>query len=259
MVPTPEQSLEIPESETVSIEMRESRAGGLMAETDASFQNELAALKQKILRMPGATSDIAKIEKAGEDRNALLQLLALAVMPDPVLAQRDIMRGRQKALRSMAGRMRTLAKDAEAMALDPENDPKFWAAIWSRDEQDLVTVLSAARDEPLLGLFEGMHRHAKNAENRARAIGMYLRRNAPIERRLGAVLLVQHVHQRTGKLCENELARLLTDASEAAGHKKNFSAYQLRKIFQRYIQPDCRTNMAGQAGMYGLGSDKPLP
>ena len=257
MVPTSKRNLEISESQTVSIEMKKNCTGVLMAETDESFQAELTALKRKIPRILHADRDIATIVEAGEDRDALLQLLALAVMPAPLSAASDLMRGRQEALRSMARRMRTLADEAEAIAFDPVNDVKLWAAIWSRDPEGVVATLAKPKEGSLLRLFEGMRHHARNAENRANAIGMYLRKNAPIERRLGVVLLLQHVHQRTGKVCENELARLLMDATEAAGHKKTFSADKLRKTFQRYVQPHLRHMPGEQPGMYGLGSDKP--
>jgi hypothetical protein len=192
----------------------------------------VAQIKRRILAARDSQVDLDRIVKAGADRGALLDLLARAVAPQEEI-RAEKFRAKQRQLESIAGQVRTVTRHAERLA----NDPSYylhlyspWAGRNAEDYKKRKAALLASRWP-----FAAMRSYAEWAEKQARAFGWWLRRNSQKEGNLGIMFLLLQVHLWTGRLFGPELARLLTDASEAAGEKVSFSSSQLDKMFERHM------------------------
>jgi hypothetical protein len=82
-----------------------------------------------------------------------------------------------------------------------------------------------------------MQLYAKNCRERAKEFGNLLREHPPRQKRLMIDCLVLEVWLLTGKYHDKEIAFLLTNASEAAGHKRVFTEDQIKKQRQKYVVP----------------------
>lgn len=164
------------------------------------------------------------------DRAFLFYLLAAAVVPHPP-AYRNAMLRRQDKWKSLARRLKTDANRAERLATG--HFSYFEAYALSLDDS-----FRDAKHEAPQTLFRAMRAYADFAHHQARLLGAFLRKMGEVEKRnVGAMNLLIYVQAATGKLCENELARLLTEAHELAGSKTTFSAGQLRKVWERHVLP----------------------
>jgi hypothetical protein len=197
---------------------------------------KIAQIKRGIIATRGSQADLGRIVKAGAVRgaslDALLDLLASAVAPQEEISA-DEVRAKQRQLESIAGQVRTVTRHAERLANDPSYYLHFYSPFAGRDAKDYKK-----REAALLASrwpFAAMRSYAEWAEIQARAFGWWLRRNSQKESNLGIMFLLLQVHLWTGRLFEPELARLLTDASEAAGEKVFFSSSRLTKMFNRHV------------------------
>jgi hypothetical protein len=183
--------------------------------------------------MMRCAQDLGVIDEAGANRKILLNLLARAVIKPKERSLADRIRLKQRQLRTVAKRVRTVTTDAERLAKDNYSYLQFYSPFASKDfeRHKLEETARLASRWP----FEAMRRYAGWAEKEANAFGLLLRRNAQKENNLGVLFLLFWVYSQTGKLFENQLARLLTDASEVAGQGHTFSPSKLRKMFQRHV------------------------
>ena len=203
------------------------------------FKNRIAGLEREIAK--NGPRELEVLERAGVDRKAMLRFLALAADEEGAKSWADLMRARQGALKSIAGRMETLARDAEERVNDPFSVIQTWAFFFAHG-----SVLGMKFPEPLKAAagvsftISGMRVLAKTWKDEARGIGKFLKRYANGRVNLGVPLLLLRVCMCLGKPEPDrweELANLLTDAFEAAGKSKHFSADWLRKTWKRRGKP----------------------
>lgn len=194
------------------------------------WQVDIKARERVIARNGGHDLDV--LAAAGVDRNVLLKLLALAPSRDRTWT--GIMRQRQAALKSLSRRMDTLAREAKQRARDPLSVVQFWAYT-SGGWGDLGMKLPGPmiQDPGIALVISGMVVLAKRMKEQARRFGRYLKAYGRAD--VGVVLLLVRYRMFRPKMDHfNELARLLTDAFEAAGMNKSFSADGLRKTYKRH-------------------------
>jgi hypothetical protein len=169
-------------------------------------------------------------------RETLLEVLATAAAHARIGGSEAIlaapMRRRARQLRSLAEQMRTVANHAERLANDKDSNLDPWARLMPGALGGKCSVDEVDWCKP--DLIETMRRCAERAVFQARAFGFYTRRRIGQDRWLDAKILVDLVKADTGQSFYSNLARLLTDAYEAAGVSRTFSAEQLRKIVSRY-------------------------
>jgi hypothetical protein len=198
-------------------------------------QTTIYEIKRKIRTAPGAWRDLQRITKSGVERDALLSMLTMAVMPIPGKSDASRMRKAQRQLRSLAKQLRTVASHAERLGLDPYThlellSPFADLAFERFKEQE-------PRRRAPVGLFRAMRGYADWTEEQARKFGRCLRKNSQKEGDLGVMFLLFQVHSQTGELFAAALARLLTEASQAVGRPREFTADQLTKMFERHVLP----------------------
>jgi hypothetical protein len=192
-------------------------------------------IKRNLLATEGIERDLTPIVNKGADRDALLNLLAKAVMGKVGPSDSNRIRKKQLELRSIARQVRTVIEHAERVANNRLNYLEFFSPFtnsnlelyWEKETRRRVGRWP----------FQGMREFADWAEEEARKFGLLLRHNAQKEADLSIFWLLSWVHSRTGHLFEAQLARLLTDASEAAGQATDFTPAQISKMFRRHVLP----------------------
>jgi hypothetical protein len=198
---------------------------------------ELRELEKKIEK--AGSSDLDRLSKAGMDRSAMIKLLALAANGNR--GSLSYMRDRHAALKSLARRLRTMARDAKKVVEDPFCKIQTWAYLSGGGAIGMPkpTLWEDVVGVPLIA--SGMGVFANILDKEAKEFGRFLRRVSRIE--TGVVLLLtrcwlfQNLRTRKPQLRLthlNEIARLLSDAFEAAGKTESFSADGLRQIFKRH-------------------------
>jgi hypothetical protein len=125
-----------------------------------------------------------------------------------------------------------VAKHAQRISLDPLCDGILWLKILATAKLEKLETEYAP-----IWLFEFMRRYAKSRREIARIFGSILRNYTPIQKRKMISCLLAEVWIRTGKYHDKEIALLLTNACEAAGHKRVFTEDQIKKHRQRYVVP----------------------
>jgi hypothetical protein len=184
------------------------------------------------LRKKGA-KDLSVLKGAGIDRERLVRLLAVAASGDELW--KDVMRSRKEALLGIARRMDTLANDAEKQANDPLCNVDGWISLNGGHFLGMARPESWAERDPCVPvIIAGMRAWAKIWKGEARRLGGYLRTFAQTDSSI--VLLLLYVRSCAHGIKHfDELARLLTDAFEAAGKHKSFSADGLRQTYKRNV------------------------
>jgi hypothetical protein len=84
-------------------------------------------------------------------------------------------------------------------------------------------------------MLRAMCAYEQYALSMATEFGRFSRSQAQLNRRREIGVLVRYVRQKTGRNCDEEIARLLTDAHVAVGSKKTFRADQVKKLRQRHV------------------------
>jgi hypothetical protein len=207
--------------------------GALTSRTVDGYATELARIKRKLIAGSNAKRDLDRIVAAGANRAILVDLIAKAVIERPEDPVAERMRSKQTELKSIDLKLRTLAPQVERLAKDSSTYLEHWSPFANKGHERHKEEETKRRAS--LAPFQAMLDYAEWAKNQATSFGQCLRRNSQKESKLGVLWLLLWVHSQTGNLFENELARLLTDAAEAAGLAKDFSASQLRKMFDRNI------------------------
>ncbi|HEV2304640.1 MAG TPA: hypothetical protein VGR93_03915 [Candidatus Acidoferrales bacterium] len=206
------------------------------------WRREMECIKQKIAKK--GAHDLKRLERAGVPREISLELLALTAARDDAMIQ--VMRRRRDKLKSLAGRMERIGHDLQEAVNDPLMRMAFWVyyeafgAILGMKEPKSWTWKDA---DP--GAFLGpstMRVFAKMFREEAKKFSIFLRRYGRADSRQGVGLLLLRVYllrirregdnlragRRFVKLTPKRgpdqldaVARLLTDAFEAAGVNKS--------------------------------------
>jgi len=175
--------------------------------------------------------DLDVLARAGADRKSMETLLALAAIEDRKRLLK-LMRQRQSALKSMSRRMDLLAKETKDQINDPTSVVQFWAFMNGWNALGMPFPKTMADDPGAELIVAGMRAMAKILWEQAKRFGLYLRAWGKTD--IGVALLLARYRMFNPKMSHlEELARLLTDAFEAVGKQKCFSADGLRKTYAR--------------------------
>ena len=153
---------------------------------------------------------------------------------------------RNRKVENLADQLEMVARHAERVSLDPLCYCTLWAALLGLGKWEHVQPV--AQRAPTF-MFAPMRAYAKNCRDRARAFGKILRDHPPRWRRMMLDCLLLEVWHTTGRYHDAEVARLVTDAFEAAGKKsKQFTEDQIKKHRQRHVMPRIKLRQARLAG-----------
>jgi hypothetical protein len=195
-------------------------------------EREHRELQERILTIPGSQHVLRKLTSEGANREKVLSLLANAVID--VGSWRKPVRAKKRELESIANQLETVAKHGQRISLDPLCYGTFWLALLGIAKWEVV---KPAKERAPAWIFGWMQLYAKNCRERAKEFGNLLREHPPRQKRLMIDCLVLEVWLLTGKYHDKEIAFLLTNASEAAGHKRVFTEDQIKKQRQKYVVP----------------------
>ncbi len=195
-------------------------------------EREHRKLQERILTIPGSQRVLSKLTNESANREKVLSLLADAV--NVVGFWRKPVRGKKRELESIANQLETVAKHAQRISLDPLCYGTFWLAVLGIAKWEVVKPPKERAPTWIFGL---MRLYAKNCRDRAKEFGKLLRQHPPRQKRMMIDCLLLEVWLLTGKYHDKEIAFLLTNASEAAGHKRVFTEDQIKKQRQKYVVP----------------------
>jgi hypothetical protein len=200
----------------------------------ARWERGVAEIERKIDRP--SSRDLDTLTRAGAVRKTLVHLLALTASKGGSKWWKELMRRRQDALRHLAKRMETLATLAEKQSGDVTYRSKLYFYLLGGGGVIGMEEPKPLKEVPGVGfVISGMRVLAKTFRDEAKQMTLFLRHSGQTDS--GLVHLLVRVflwtHQSSDRHYD-ELARLLTDAFEAAGKKDVFSADQLRKIWSRH-------------------------
>jgi hypothetical protein len=195
-------------------------------------EREHRDLQDRILAIPDSERLLRKLTKEGANREKVLSLLAGAV--ENVDFWRKPVRGKKRELESIANQLETVAQHAQRISLDPLCYCTPWAAMLGIAEWDMV---KPSKERAPVWIFGLMRMYANNCRDRAKAFGNLLKEHAPRQKRTAIDCLLLQVWLQTGKYHDKEIAFLLTNAAEAAGHKRVFTEDQIKKHRQKYVVP----------------------
>jgi hypothetical protein len=203
---------------------------------DDEMDRDYREWKERVERIEGNVSrvgrrDLDVLARVGADRKSMVTLLALAAIEDRKWLLK-LMRQHQSALKSTSRRMDLLAKEAKERINDPMSAVQFWAFMNGGNALGMQFPKTMANDPGAEFVVAGMRAMAKILGEQAKRFGLYLRVWGKTD--IGVALLMARYRMFNPKMSHlEELARLLTDAFEAAGKQKCFSADGLRKTYAR--------------------------
>jgi hypothetical protein len=170
-------------------------------------------------------------------QDTLLRHLALAADGVDGLGLLESMRGKAAALRSLAGQLETLERHVRRIAEDPFSYVRMWAYVLSRFRGKPPELHPKA---PIF-LLARMSGYAEALRGEARLIGLYLKQNTPVEKRVGVMVplrflwLTRAARRDPRKMNYNALAHLFNYAWEAADRPETFTAAQIQKMAERHL------------------------
>jgi hypothetical protein len=195
------------------------------------FEERIERLEREIAKKD--RGQLAVLARAGIDREKVLLLLALAADDPGNKCWAEHMRNERDRLRSVAGRMETIVRDAKKCAANPFSRLSTWAFFVAGAAVGMKWPKPWTEDPTVRFIVAGMPVLAKLLRQEAERFGQFLR--ASSRRELGVVLLLLRVCISNPKHnCFQELALLLTEAYEVAGRHKVFSADGLRATWKRH-------------------------
>jgi hypothetical protein len=203
----------------------------------AEFGRRIAKIEQKIAQKLESHTELNILTRAGLEKKALFKMLALAVYEQGNKSWASLMRTKQEALKSIARRMKTIARDAERRAADPFSHIQTWfflAAYGGKLGMEWPQLLASDPCFPLL--ISGMRLLAQSWTVHARKFGRFLDRFGDVRTNEGVPLFLCWVCIRLRKskpVYWPELATILTDAFGANGVQKSFSADWLQKLWRK--------------------------
>jgi hypothetical protein len=218
-------------------------SGGLSSHDEiegrADFDERIMALEKKIAKKieKDGRKDLDILMKAGVERKALLRVLACVVNEEDTKGWTDLMRARQAALRSIAGRMMILARDAEERAHDPFSMVQTYFFFWAYGSfLGMKWPKSLAEDPTFPFIVSNMRTLARRWRDQADRFGRFLKRygNKGTNPGIALFLCMVCIWLRKSKPTHwYALANILTDSFEAAGVRRPFSADWLQKVWKR--------------------------
>jgi hypothetical protein len=195
------------------------------------FEQKFDELKGKIAKTSGAKKDLWTLKEDGADPDLILEQLTHIIWDLPMACRKDMERHQDKLART-AKALHYAAEAVERVSRDPSCYPGSWMAVlnrhaaWSEVKRQMFVPSRMLR---------GMRAYEKYALDIAKMFGEIRRKQAQLIRMEKIGSLVAYIRHATGRNHDDELARLITDAHEAAGSKRQFSADQLKKLRQRHI------------------------
>jgi hypothetical protein len=206
------------------------------------FDRDLEITKHKIstyLARHGGR-DLNVLTRDGLTEGQILTLLALVVL-DEAKKWPDSVRRKQKELQSVVERTRNVCKDLRLVADDPSAKVQFWFYTKSGG-----AMLGMKVPEPLSAdpSFEHIMRSfdvvVKRLDDQAKRLGRFLQtygdRRTNLSLPMTFVLVCLSLRIPAPQHL-NEWARILTDAYDACGKQKRFSANWLEKVWRRRGRP----------------------
>lgn len=183
-----------------------------------------------------SSRDLDVLIRAGADRKKLIRLLALTASEDGSEHWKKLIRQRRNALRSLARRMETLSAEARKQAADITFRAQFHFYCFEKGAVLGMKEPTPLREVPGVSFtISGMRALARMYRDEAKQMTQLLRHYGQTDSGLVHLLLCVYLWTRDSTDRRYEvLARLLTDAFEAAGKRDEFSADQLRKIWNRH-------------------------
>lgn len=180
--------------------------------------------------------DLDRLARAGVNVRYLLLMLACAADEHGSDFCKVEIRKMKAKLGSMSARLEALSRAAKECAWDPRWPVEFWIRLDGQNPSHPMEVGPMIADPEISSAISGMNILAQRMRMEAGELGRFLRATGGTEMGVVSVLSVYWITCR--KLDHlNELARLLTDAFDAAGKRKEFSADGLRQTFKRHVKP----------------------
>lgn len=200
------------------------------------FNRNFDALKKAIARVPGIERDLFAIAKGdSECRDTILERLAHTVRDLPE-GWRQSLKREQDEYRNAANKLRLAVKSVERTLRYPDGLGELWLLILNPGVTVTIDKAQGARvRSQVLRMVRLMRAYEDYALAMAKQFGRFSRSQVQLNRRRDIVVLMKYVRLKTGRNCDEEIARLLTDAHVAVGSKKKFSADQVKKLRQRHV------------------------
>jgi len=200
------------------------------------FNRNFDALKKAIARVPGMERDLFAIAKGNsERRDTILERLAHIVRDLPQ-GWRDSLKKSQDGYKDAAKKLRPAVKAIEKIVHDPGCRIELWLLLLNPGVTVTINEEQDARVKSrVLYMLRTMRAYEEYALAMAKELGRYSRSQVQLRRRRDVSVLIRYVRQITDRNCDEEIARLLTDAHFAVGSTKKFSAAQIKKLRQRHI------------------------
>lgn len=217
---------------------------------EVEFNRRLRSPRLKIQRKV-RSDDLTMLERAGVPRESMLQLLALTVDMTATGTWAELMRNKKDELLSIAGRLETLQPDVDRALRDPSMRLPLWVYIMGRGMAlGMKEPKAFTFNDSFIGIFTlpiTIRFVARTFRDEAKKFGRFLRRYGRAGSQAGIGLLLMRVYlfrllkqgaghnltPQRGPDHLNVLAFLLTDAFEAVGLNKSFSADGLRQVWKR--------------------------
>ena len=195
------------------------------------FEREFEKLKREISKVYSIQIDLQTLKKAHAAPELILELLTHIVW-EPSKPWRKEMKRSQSTILSAANTLHLAIGAVTGVSKDLSCYPGYWMAVLNKYAS--VEELKRQVFVPSK-MIRQMKAYEEYARQIARLFGRIVRKQAQLGRMEDLGRLVAYVRHTTGRNFDNELARLLTDAHEVAGIKKQFSAQQIKKFRQRHI------------------------
>jgi hypothetical protein len=198
------------------------------------FQGKFDALKRKISMVPDVQHGLRTLRRAKADPDVVLEALTWLVWDPSMSWWRKQLRWYKNQLVAVCGRVRSAREGVEKVSEKLEYSPMFWLAVVN------PSVRSTYFKEKSL-IPSQMLRQMRAYEDYLRSIseffGEILRKQPQLIRNERIGHIAAYIRHTTGKNYNEELARLFTDAHEAAGiRRKCFTADQIKKFRQRHLK-----------------------
>jgi hypothetical protein len=214
-------------------------------------ENRLESVKHEIQRK--GSLDLKRCSSAGMLQDQLLVLLASAALTPKECIEAILhkARERQASLKSLAPRVKTIARTATTILEQPSSCADWWfcfhgggLSIGRRPPSGPSNIANVSQALILMKALSEM------LDNEQRRFGQYLRGVGRVDPGVVQLLVNCWIYcsvrrNRAGERkplrfqldCLDGLARLLTDAFECTGKNTQFTAASLQQVFKRHVVP----------------------
>jgi hypothetical protein len=223
-----------------------------LKEFDERYERRQSEMQRRMLAIPGSRRDLGVLVREGADEKKVLDLL-YSITWDATFWCKPV-RKKKRELEDIAHQLEMVANHAERISLDPLSYGTLWTAILGFGKWEHVRPAAERSPKFIFGL---MRLYAKNCKEKAKAFGKLLRDHTPRQRHWMLDCLLVEVWRKTGKYHDAELARLVTDAFEAAGRKnRQFTEDQIKKHRQRHVTPRIKLHQERVASPISIPAEK---